>query len=71
MAQRLNDRQFAELESSILSARNRADRLLLKYAQMRGIDTEDYFNGGGEADEIFDALNAASASFKQAYELLV
>ena len=66
MAKTLTDRQFAEIESSILTLRNRANRLSVKYAEMVGIDIDEY---GGD-DPICNALIAAAASFEEAYELL-
>ena len=63
MANRLTDAQFAEIETGIMYLRNRTERLLTKYAKYTG--TTNY-----SEDEIFDALNAAFASFEQAYELL-
>ena len=71
MAKTLTDRQFAEIESSVLSLRNRTDRLRVKYAEIVGIDLDEYENGYGDNDPIFDALNAAYASLEEAYELLV
>lgn len=71
MAKTLTDRQFAEIESSVLSLRNRTYRLTNRYAEMVGIDIDEYLNGYGDNDSIYDALNAAYASLEQAYELLV
>ena len=71
MAKTLTDRQFAEIESSVLSLRNRTYRLGNRYAEMVGIDMNEYGNRYGDNDPIYNALNAAYASLEQAYELLV
>lgn len=72
MAKTLTDRQFAEIESSILTLRNRAERLMIKYAEMVGIDREEYAADPifYATDPIYDTLNAAYASLEEAYELL-
>lgn len=70
MAKTLTDRQFAEMESSIITLRNRADRLRVRYTQMVGIDIDEYANNYRESDPIYDALLAAVASFEEAYGLL-
>ena len=70
MAKTLTDRQFDEMESSIVTLRNRADRLRVRYANMVGIDINEYANNCIDNDPIYNALLAAAASFEEAYELL-
>ena len=71
MAHGLTDRQFAEIESAVLTYRNRADRLREKYAQYAGIDIDTYAELDlDDTDPVYDALLSAVASFEQAYELL-